>query len=176
MHFVGNRAIVLGNGEPDIQLYYDSGNTAGSAFLPISFLLLAFWGADRNVMGTRLFYPYLAVIGFFAGMAIVGMHYIGNRGIQNYDVHNDRTHIVVSGVIATVACFVALTIFFVQKERFINVLWRRCVCAAILAGAVSSMHWVASLGSTYRLKNVYSSSTFSKQTNLILAIVFVSSH
>ena len=37
MHFVGNRAIILGDGCKEIQLYYNPSFTALSVFLPIIF-------------------------------------------------------------------------------------------------------------------------------------------
>jgi hypothetical protein len=70
---------------------------------------------------------------------------------------------------------VALTLFFYFKERWINSLPRRLVCSCLLAGAVSGMHWVASVGTTYTLLNAtpYASGS-GRDTTLIVAIVIVS--
>ena len=48
MHFIGNRAIILGAGQTDLQIAYNAGFTALSFFLPIIVLSLAFWAVGSN--------------------------------------------------------------------------------------------------------------------------------
>ena len=173
MHFVGNRAIVLGNGEPELQLYYNPSFTALSVFLPIIFLFGAFVIAELKKKKSRLLFLYLCLSGFVTGLSITGMHYIGNFGIVNYDLHNPVSHIIGASVIAIISCIIALTLFFLQREMWINSLWRRVICAFVLASAVSGMHWVASIGTRYKLTQGYDGSEAERDTNLIVAVVMV---
>jgi len=175
MHFVGNRAIILGNGNKAIQLYYNPGFTALSAFLPIIFLFCGLTTVEVRRPGQRFFWPALVVAGIVAGLAITGMHYVGNFGISNYRLHFPAGYIVGAAAIAICASIAALSLFFYFKERWINSLPRRLVCSCLLAGAVSGMHWVASVGTTYTLLNsTPNTSSDGRDTTLIVAIVIVS--
>ncbi|KAK0901885.1 hypothetical protein LTR57_019945 [Friedmanniomyces endolithicus] len=84
MHFIGNRAIVLANGDSRMQLVYNSGYTTLSVFLPIIGLTLAFSAAEYPSKSKVLHWCALICTGTFAGLSVVGMHYIGNFGISNY--------------------------------------------------------------------------------------------
>jgi NO-binding membrane sensor protein with MHYT domain len=81
MHFIANCAIVLGNREPALQIVYNKTFTAISFFVPIVVLLAAFMliGANENVRLVRL-----VPGGALTGLAICGMHYLGQAGIANY--------------------------------------------------------------------------------------------
>lgn len=174
MHFVGNRAIVLGNGQKGIQLYYNSGFTALSAFLPVIFLFFGFTTVELRQPGQRFFWPSLLISAVIAGLAITGMHYVGNFGITNYHVKSPPAYIVGAAAIAIFASTVALSMFYYFKEKWINSLPRRIVCACILAGAVSGMHWLATMGTTYQLSSMETVESGNRNTNLIIAIVIVS--
>lgn len=175
MHFVGNRAIILGDGRREIQLYYNSGFTALSVFLPIVFLFFAFATVELRPLGHKFFWPALIIAGVIAGLAITGMHYVGNFGITNYKLANPAGYVVGAAAIAVGASVIALTLFFFFKERWINSLPRRLACACVLAGAVSGMHWTASVGTRYTLQSVNSNATgMNRDTNLIVAIIVVS--
>jgi NO-binding membrane sensor protein with MHYT domain len=175
MHFVGNRAIILGNGDKGIQLYYNPGFTALSAFLPIIFLFCGLTTVEVRRPGQRFFWPALVVAGVVAGLAITGMHYVGNFGISNYHLHFPAGYIVGAAAIAICASIAALILFFYFKERWINSLPRRLGCSCLLAGAVSGMHWVASVGTTYTLQNATpDAASDGRDTTLIVAIVIVS--
>jgi hypothetical protein len=64
MHFVGNRAIILGGGEKEIQLYYSSSFTAVSAILPIIVIFMGLLIVDRFYKGSKSFTTrYLALLG-----------------------------------------------------------------------------------------------------------------
>lgn len=174
MHFVGNRAIELGDGSKEIQLYYSPGFTALSVFLPVIFLFIGFAVAERFNRTTRSLYLSLGITGIFAGLAIVGMHYIGNFGTTTYNLQNDYRHIIGAALIATFSCYVAITLFFHQKEQWINTWWRRIPVAAILATAVCGMHWTAAAGTRYRLRQFYHGAEQARNNNLIVAISLVS--
>jgi NO-binding membrane sensor protein with MHYT domain len=175
MHFVGNRAITMGDGAVEIQLYYNSGYTALSVFLPIVFLFISVTTMEFRQPSQRFFWPSLALSGIIAGLAITGMHYVGNFGISNYKLANPAEYVVGSAAIACAASVTALALFFYFKERWINSWIRRLACAFLLAGAVSGMHWTATVGTRYTLASFHDvSSTTSRDTNLIVAIVVVS--
>lgn len=176
MHFTGNRAIELGDGKKEIQLYYNEGWTALSAIMPIIFLFGGFTIAERYNRTKRSLYISLIITGIAAGLSITGMHYIGNFGTNNYDLQNSSKHILGAASIAVVACWVSFTIFFHQREHWINYWWRRALCACLLAGTVSGMHWTASIGTSYKLRSYHSGSEFERNRNLIVAIVLVGAH
>jgi NO-binding membrane sensor protein with MHYT domain len=175
MHFVGNRAIILGDGSKQYQLYYNSGFTALSVFLPIVFLFFGFTTVELRPPGHRFFWPALMVAGVVAGLAITGMHYVGNFGISNYKLINPAGYVVGAAAIAIGASVIALTLFFFFRERWINSLPRRLGCACLLAGAVSGMHWTASVGTRYTFQGINkNASGLNRDTNLIVAIIVVS--
>ena len=173
MHYIGNRAIVLGSGQDELQIAYSSGFTALSFFVPIIVLLVAFiaLGSDDKVSIFRV-----SIGGSLAGSAICGMHYLGQAGVSNYTCVYDIKNIIGSAVIAVFASVVALSVFFVLRATWTNSWWKRALCAIILAGAVSGMHWLASVGTQYRLKQVASSSpsnNISRNATVIVVIVLV---
>ena len=151
MHFIGNRAINMANGEPDMQILYSPAFTAGSFFLPICAVAIAFFlftiTENVSIIGTL-------AGGFLSGMAICGMHYLGQGGISNYHAVYDVKYIVGSAAVAVVAATTALGVFFYFKSAWTNTLWKRMSCALLLAVAVSGMHWVATVGTNYRLKEL----------------------
>jgi NO-binding membrane sensor protein with MHYT domain len=174
MHFVGNRAIVLGDGRKELQLYYNPGYTTLSVILPIVFLFFGFTVVEFRQPGQRFFWPFLLVSGLIAGLAITGMHYIGNLGISNYILRNPPRYIIGAAAVAIFASITALALFFYFKERWINSLPRRMICASVLACAVSGMHWLATVGTTYTLvKEKSNVSNQSRDSTLIVAIVIV---
>jgi NO-binding membrane sensor protein with MHYT domain len=174
MHFVGNRAIILGDGSSLIQLNYNAGFTALSAFLPIIFLFVAFNLLEIQQPEQRLFWPFLITSGFISGLSITGMHYVGNFGISNYKLHNPAPYVVGASAIAIVASISALALFFYFKEKWVNSLAMRLSCATVLAAAVSGMYWVASKGTTYTLKVQSGGDSSHRNVNLIVAMICVS--
>jgi NO-binding membrane sensor protein with MHYT domain len=116
----------------------------------------------------------LVLAGIIAGLAITGMHYVGNFGISNYKLTNPAGYVVGSAAIACAASVTALSLLFYIKERWINSWVRRLACACLLAGAVSGMHWTATVGTRYTLSSLRTGSgSMSRDTNLIVAIVVV---
>lgn len=73
MHYIGNRGVVLFEGQSELQLSYGAGFTITSFFIPIVVLLLAYAviGGGENPQFWRLLFG-----GTFAGTAICGMHYL----------------------------------------------------------------------------------------------------
>ncbi|EPS35734.1 hypothetical protein H072_10864 [Dactylellina haptotyla CBS 200.50] len=166
MHFIGNRAIILDYGIESHQLMYSSSFTALSFFLPIIVLLSAymFIGTNEEVSKTRV-----SIGGTTAGLAVVLMHYLGQFGISNYTSVYRIGFIVGSVIIAIVASNVALLIFFVSRAKWAGTWWKRIGCGFVLAGAVSGMHWLATVGTDYRLRNaVLPKSTLDRKQTVIV--------
>ena len=173
MHYIGNRAIVLGGGAAVLQIAYSPGFTALSFFVPIVVLLVAFTALGSN---DRVSILRVLIGGSLAGSAICGMHYLGQTGISNYICVYDIKNIVGAAVIAVVATIVALSVFFVLRATWTNSWWKRALCAILLAGAVSGMHWLASVGTQYRLRQIPPPSShgdISRDSTIIVVIVLV---
>lgn len=149
MHFVGNRAISMADGDPRLQIAYSDSYTAGSFFLAICVVILAFYlfAVSENVSLT-----ILLLGGTLTGAAVCGMHYVGQGGISNYTPVYRWPYILGSAIIAVLASTLALGLFFYFRSTWTNGSLKRAACAAVLSLAVSGMHWVASVGTAYRLK------------------------
>ena len=174
MHFIGNRAIMMDNGQKSAQIQYNPGFTAGSFFVPTIVIGVAFYffSISENVskLGTL-------VGGILTGLAVCGMHYMGQGGIANYSPSYQWHYILGSAIIATIATTVALSAFFYFKSIWTNNWWKRVLCASLLALGVSGMHWVATVGTVYRLKHDRISQTtvgLSRQATVIVVICLVS--
>jgi len=154
MHFIGNRSVVLGDGSPELQLRYSPGYTILSCVLPVIGLTFAFYIAELRIQHLVLRRFLDVLTGFLAGASIVGMHYCGNVGTANYNLHYPARFIVAAAIIAIGDCIVALMLFFYFKERWINVLWKRLCCAGLLSVAICGMHYTATVGCTYRLISI----------------------
>lgn len=149
MHFIGNRAILLDLDQPELQIAYSATFSALSFFVPILVIFTAFMavGSYERVGKLRVI-----IGGTLSGLAICGMHYLGQAGIQNYTCVYDVANIAASAIIAVIASVTTLTIFFLLRAAWTNSWWKRALCAALLAGTVSGMHWVASAGTQYRFR------------------------
>jgi len=172
MHFIGNRAIVL-DGDIQMQIAYNSGSTALSFFVPIVVLLAAFLAIGTNDIVSKV---RVVIGGTLAGLAICGMHYLGQAGIANYACVYSIPHVVGASVIAVIASITALSIFFVFRAAWTNSAWKRGLCAIVLAGAVSGMHWLASVGTRYRFRGATSlKQNISRDQTVIIVIALVCS-
>ncbi|KAL8645946.1 MAG: hypothetical protein Q9210_006424 [Variospora velana] len=149
MHFIGNRAIIMAQGERYLQIQYNAAYTAGSFFLPICVLSVAFYllGLSEKVSIARIM-----IVGLLTGAAVCGMHYFGQGGISNYLASYEWQYVLGSAFIAVTAATLALGVFFYFKATWTNNWMKRALCASVLAGSVSGMHWVAAVGTTYRYK------------------------
>ena len=172
MHYIGNLAIELGDSKNG-QIVYDSRCTAASFFLPIFVLLSAFY-----LLGVveAAGYAYIITSGTLGGAAIVGMHYLGQLGIANYNCSYGKAFVVAAAIIAVVATNVALFVFFRMRANWSNDWWKRVLCAMVLAGAVSGMHWVATIGTYYHHRDSYSEHTIrlSRTQTVIICTSLVS--
>ncbi|KUJ12089.1 uncharacterized protein LY89DRAFT_221723 [Mollisia scopiformis] len=170
MHFIGNRAIVLGEGQRQLQIAYSSGFTALSFFLPVIVLFMAFWAVGSN---ERISIVRVILGSILAGFGICGMHYLGQAGISNYDCVYTVAYVIGAGAIAVGASAGALGIFFLFRSSWDTSWWKRIISANVLGVAVSGMHWLASVGTQYRLRVVDSTliNSFSSTSTVIVVIV-----
>ncbi|KAI9045267.1 putative MHYT domain signaling protein [Aspergillus affinis] len=146
MHFIGNRAIVLGDGAPDLQILYSMKFTGVSFVLPVIVLLTAFYviGASEKAGYVRI-----TAGGLLTGGSVCGMHYVGQLGIANYSCSYEAANIAGAAIIAVFASTAALGVFFRWRATWTDSWWRRGLCGCFLAAAVSGMHWTAAVGTTY---------------------------
>ncbi|KAL2129413.1 hypothetical protein VTI74DRAFT_7824 [Chaetomium olivicolor] len=175
MHYIGNRATTLLNGEPELQIAYSVGVTVASFFVPIFVLLVAFFvvtGASGG--GNDISWWRVTTSGTLSGGAICGMHYLGNASISNYQCNYVAAFVVGSVVIAAVASTVALSLFFVFRRSWTNSWWKRISCAFVLAGAVSGMHWCAVMGTRYTLVHINSNSDISSRNTTVIVTACLS--
>ena len=172
LHFIGNRAIILSSGASHAQIAYSARFTALSFLLPIGVLLFAFFfiGTSDSANGYRV-----TLGGTLTGGAVCGMHYVGQLGIANYTCIYDWPHALGAGIFAVFASLIALTVFFRMRAAWVNVWWKRALCAMLLAGAVSGMHWLATVGTLYRYKGVSptSRSQLTRKRTVIVVIALV---
>ncbi|RMZ66248.1 mhyt domain signaling [Pyrenophora seminiperda CCB06] len=143
MHFVGNRAIVLGNGEKEIQLYYSPSYTAISAILPVVVIFLGLVTADRFYKGNKRAiarFGSLGICGICGGAAVTEMHYLGNYGTTNYRIVLNWSYVAGAALIAVGACLISFGLFFHWSQHWMNNIWRRIVVALFLAAAIRGYH------------------------------------
>ena len=172
MHYLGDRAIILGDGDIVLQIAYNPAFMALSMFVPIIALLVAFitLGSNEKVSWLRV-----SVGGALVGLAMLGMHFLAQAGIWNYTVEYQVGNVVGSGIIAVGATVAALSVFFLLRATWTASWWKRALTAVFLAGAVSGMHWVAELGTRYRLReaNTTADTSMSRNSTVIVVIVLV---
>lgn len=173
MHFIGNRAIVLGKGEPELQIMYNVAFTGTSFVLPVIVLLTAFYSVGVE---EKAGYLHILLGGLLTGSAVCGMHYVGQLGIANYKCSYAVTNVVGSAIIAVFSSTVALSIFFRWRATWTDSWWRRGVCACFLATAVTGMHWTAAVGTSYRARDesIQNGTPLSRSRVVIICAVLVS--
>ncbi|KAF4956717.1 hypothetical protein FSARC_11485 [Fusarium sarcochroum] len=169
MHFIGNQALTLAHGEIEMQIAYSSGITVISFCMPVLVLLAAFYAIG---ISNRIAWWRVITAGILCGSAICGMHYLGNASIKNYQCIYETAYIVGAAIIAVVASTVALAMFFIFQSLSASSWWKRTISAIVLAGAVSSMHWCASVGTEYRLVQVRKTGRGSRTATVVAVICF----
>ncbi|KAL8958578.1 MAG: hypothetical protein Q9183_005810, partial [Haloplaca sp. 2 TL-2023] len=168
MHYVGNRAIQMLDGGRGLQIRYNAASTAGSFFLAIGVVSIAFYFLG---LADDVHVSLILVVGVLTGAAVCGMHYLGQNGISNYVVSYEYKYVVGAAFIAVVAATVALGVFFYFNTTWTNSWLKRALCAAVLAGAVSGMHWCATIGTIYRYKDVTNDhGPLSRQATVVIVL------
>jgi NO-binding membrane sensor protein with MHYT domain len=175
MHFISTRAIILGMGEPQIQISYSIGYTALSFFIPVVVLMISFWtvGATEIVS-----IPRVCLGGILAGLGFSCMVYLGQAGISNYDCIYIVAYIIPSAIIACLASIVALFGLFYYRSNWITTWWKRALSGLIIAVGITGMHWLNIAGTEYQLKVVdrWPPSNSSRAVTVTVVIIFVSCH
>ncbi|KAK2592725.1 hypothetical protein QQS21_009568 [Conoideocrella luteorostrata] len=167
MHFIGNRAIYMLDGQESFQIAYSTALTVMSLLVPILVLVLAFLGVSGN---GRIRWWRIVLAGILSGGAICGMHYLADSSISNYNSSYELSYLIGSIIIAVLASTTALALFFVFENTWSNAWWKRVGCAMVLAGAVSGMHWCAAVGTNYRLLMGSPGKGVSRQDAMIVVI------
>lgn len=175
MHFIGNRAIRIGDGDPHLQIEYSPAFTAGSFFLPIVVVTMAFFVFNIKDVVTI---PLTLTGGTMSGTAICGMHYLGLGGTANYKPIVAWRYVLGSAIVAVAASTVALGTSFYLKSTWTASWWKRLLCALLLALAVSSSHWVATVGTKYRFEADADETKngLSRDTTVIVVLILVWIH
>ncbi|KAL8930136.1 MAG: hypothetical protein Q9208_000753 [Pyrenodesmia sp. 3 TL-2023] len=158
----------MAQGERNLQIEYNAVWTAGSFFLPICVVSIAFYllGLSETVKVTRI-----VVVGLLTGTAVCGMHYSGQGGISNYTVSYRWEYVLGAAIIAVMAATVALGVFFYLKATWTNTWAKKALCASVLAASVSGMHWVATAGTVYRYKERRGKGGgFSRQATVVIVL------
>ena len=145
-HFIGDRAISLHNGTDTPEILYSTGFTILSFILPDIVLTAAFYSVG---VGGKPAVWHICLTGTLIGAAVCGMHYVGEVGITNYEYSYAPFNIIGAAMIAVSASIIALGAFFRFQESWSSSWWKRCLSAALLAVAVSGMHWTAAAGTYY---------------------------
>lgn len=172
MHFIGNRAISMAQGQANVQIQYSPGFTAGSFFLPIIVVGAAFYvfstSENVNVLWT-------VMGGILTGFAVCGMHYMGQAGISNYTLIYQPGYIVGSAIVSIAATTLVLGLFFYLNSIWTNSWWKRVSLGCLLAAAVSGMHWVATIGTAYRVvpNKIDTASGLSREATVVVVICLV---
>ncbi|KAL9081712.1 MAG: hypothetical protein Q9159_007110 [Coniocarpon cinnabarinum] len=171
MHFVGNAAIILGDGSRELQPVYSPGFSILSAFIPIVTIVSALWISEKRHRGLRQRFAALLAAGVCGGLAIVGMHYTGNLGTTNYRTHADpRT---IGGAIA-IGCLAMTAVVFgvaTLQDSWLNTLKWRFVSALAIATAVPCLHFEASLKLTYIFERPNSGTAVAQFQNVIVSVI-----
>lgn len=151
MHYIGNLAIEMGQGQSELRIQYSPGFTVISLFTPIIVLSAAFYyfGTSKSVTHWSTFLG-----GTLTGFAVCAMHYLGQIEIVNYTTSYSVGHVIGSVIIAVFASTVALGVFFYLTATWTDNIFKRVLIAALMAASVSGMHWVATVGCTYRFTTV----------------------
>jgi NO-binding membrane sensor protein with MHYT domain len=146
MHFIGNRAIVMSEGQLDKQIVYNTSFTSVPLFLPIVVSSGAFYllGATERI--DRYF---IAFAGVSMGEAMGGMQYVGQLGISNCRCGYSVTDAVGAAIISVAASMIVLNVFFRFREVWTETCWKRVLCGLVSACSVSGMHWTATVATWY---------------------------
>lgn len=171
MHYIGNLAIEMGQGQSELQIQYSPAFTVASIFTPITVLCLAFYyfGTSKSVTHWSTFLG-----GTLTGFAVCAMHYLGQIGIANYTTSYSAGYVVGSAIIAIFASTVALGVFFYLTATWTDNIPKRVLIAALMAASVSGMHWVATIGCTYRFTmDTASTGSMRARSRQVTAIVVI---
>ncbi|RKF63074.1 putative mhyt domain signaling protein [Erysiphe neolycopersici] len=149
LHYLGNQAIILADGQINNQIKYNLGLTIISFLLPITMAFLAFVivGSDiksevRVIMG-----------GIFNSFGILGMHFMSQAAITNYQCSYKVFWILGAFILSFLASVTGLSQFFLIRLSWKSSWWKRAACAFLITAGISFVHWLSSMGTVYQLHN-----------------------
>ncbi|KAI6248652.1 hypothetical protein HI914_03593 [Erysiphe necator] len=146
MHYIGNQAIILVNGQPSDQIKYNLGFTILSFILPITMAFLAFVTVGTDIKSVAR----VVMGGILNSLGILGMHYMGQAGITNYQCSYQFIWILGAVILSFISCTAGLSQFFLIRLSWKSSWWKRAACAFLIAAAVSIVHWLSSIGTIYQ--------------------------
>lgn len=150
MHFVGMLAFSL-----PIPLTYDIGMTAASLIIAIIISGFALVVASRPEISLA----HLTVAALILGAGICAMHYTGMAAIEIAPmITYELTLVVASVVIAIVASFAALWLFFhLRQGNSLAMRLARIGAAFVMGFAIAGMHYTAMGASRFNARSVCTS-------------------
>lgn len=148
MHFIGNYAIILGEGE-GMQAAYNPGITAFACIFPIVITSITFLVVSLE---STFNYVRVGLGGTFAGLGFCGAYFAGQTRISNYNCYYDVAFVAAAVILAVITNISALGIYSWFRSTWSADWWLRGICAFLFAGAVSGMFWLASSGTLYEMK------------------------
>ena len=166
MHFVGMLAFSL-----PITLSYDIGTTLGSLVIAIALSGFALAIASRKQI--RL--GGLAAGALVMGLGICAMHYSGMSAIQVLPlITYEPGLLLASGVIAVIASFAALWLFFrLRKGRSWQTRLARLGAAIVMGLAISGMHYTGMAASRFAPGSYCTSSASPNNSWLAITIAVI---
>ena len=170
MNFVGQRAVVVGNGALPLQPHDSPGFIALAFFLPVIVFLIAFCIVGPN---DRVSIVCITIGAVVAAAGVCSKRYVGQIGITNYPCEYQVGYAVGSAIILVVSFVLGLLSFFTFKASWHSTWWKRGLCAALIATAICSSNWLASVGEQLRLRRLSSSTDSLIYENAVIISVFV---
>ncbi|EPQ29261.1 uncharacterized protein PFL1_03016 [Pseudozyma flocculosa PF-1] len=147
MHFIGMYMSLRPIAGVTWYIKVNPGFTVLSLFVPLVALLLAFFIVDAQVSFSIL---RTSLSGILVGLIVSLMHYSASLK-TNFTVIYSPAQVVASIVVACIASTVALVAFFKFRAQWEDSWWKRILCALILAGGVSGMHYIGVWGTSYQV-------------------------
>ncbi|KAF7932676.1 uncharacterized protein EAE98_003975 [Botrytis deweyae] len=148
MHFIGEEGIILGGGDPTLQISYNKSSISESFFLPVIVFFIAFWTVGSN---ETIDMPRVGLGGTLAGLGICGMHYLGQASISNYACFYNIVWVFISAFIGIAGSVGSIYLFFLWRSSWASCWSKKGICACLLAFSISGLHWLSSVGTHYHL-------------------------
>ncbi|NIE64500.1 EAL domain-containing protein [Burkholderia sp. Ax-1719] len=142
MHFIGMIALTL-----PIAVGYDLDVTAASLALAVLAALVALATVSRGCLSARR----LLAAGSVMGIGVAAMHYTGMIAMRmSPSIEYDPARVALSVAIAIGASISALWLaFHLRDSRRENIVWKRLGAAAVMAFAISGMHYTGMSAATF---------------------------
>ncbi|UZJ54629.1 hypothetical protein CBS101457_003949 [Exobasidium rhododendri] len=150
MHFIGMYMRLQATPSLNWYINFNPGFTVFSFVVPCISLVFSFLFVDQDSVNFRLW--RVVVAGSLTGGTVALMHYSASF-YCNFNVSFGAGQVVGSILLACICCTVGLTAFFRFRSQWQDSWWKRGLCAIILGAGVSSMHYIGTSGTSYRLKN-----------------------